>query len=258
MASLTRNRSFQGGGRIWIREKGSLVNPQMYSFGNADSFSFAINEDKKTQRNFMQKGGGNIASQSSITDVTASINALSFQPRTLALALRSLVATIDGTSVTGETHTVYADALEPIKFIPDLDMPIIVTDETGTTTFDVDTDYVVENGGIYIPEGSAITANDTDNDGVVIQIDYDSQTSYVIQAITQSSVEYELFFDGFNDADNGKPTTVTCYSIKFSPAQALEFISEDFGSLPMTFEVLADDTITALGESKYFKINMVA
>ncbi|AHK11750.1 major tail protein [Shewanella sp. phage 1/44] len=259
MSSLTRNRSFIGGGKIWIREKAvDSTTPQMYAFGNADSFSFAINEDKKTQRNFTTPGGGNIASQSSITDVTASVNALSFQPRTLALALRSLIKTIASAAIVGETHKVYKDALEPLLFIPKGTETITVTSQDGVTTFVNNVDYVIEHGGIYIPEASTITVADTTNVGVSIKIDYTSQDTFSIEAITQSSIEYEIFFNGFNDADNGKPTTVKCHKVKFSPATALELISEDFGSLPMTFEVLADDSITAADISKYFKIDMVA
>ncbi|AUR84399.1 major tail protein [Vibrio phage 1.055.O._10N.286.55.E9] len=259
MAGLTRNRSFIGGGKIWIREKAAdSTTPQMYAFGNADSFSFAINEDKKTQRNYQTPGGGNIASQSAITDVTASVNALSFQPRTLALALRSLVKTVESSAVTGETHKVYKDALEPLNFIPDGTKTITVTDQAGTTTYTKDTDYVIEHGGIFIPVGSTITASDSTNAGVDIKVDYESQETYTIEAITQAAIEYEIFFNGFNDADNGKPTTVKCHKVKFSPTQALELISEDFGSLPMTFEVLADDTIIGTDVSKYFKIDMVA
>lgn len=258
MSAITRNRSFIGGGKIWIRERNSTTTPQMYPFGNADSFSFAINEDKKTQRNYQNPGGGNISSQSAITDVTASVNALSFQPRTLALALRSLVKTIAATAVVGETIKVYKDALEPLDHIPDTDETITVTSQDGNTTFTAGTDYVIEHGGIYIPEGSTITAADSGNAGVNIKIDYTSQEQYTIEGVTQSAVEYEIFFNGFNDADNGRATTVKCHKVKFSPTQALDLISEDFGSLAMEFEVLADDTITAVDESQYFSMRMVA
>lgn len=259
MGALTRNRSFIGGGKIWIREKDkNSTTPQMYAFGNADSFSFAINEDKKTQRNYQTPGGGNIASQSAITDVTASVNALSFQPRTLALALRSLVKTTAGASIADEAVKVYKDALEPLAHIPDPTKTITVKDTAGSTTYVVNTDYVIQHGGIYIPEGSSITASDAGNAGVDIKVTYESYDTYTIEAITQAAIEYEIFFNGFNDADNGKPTTVTCHKVKFSPSQALELISEDFGSLPMTFEVLADDTIVGTDLSQYFKIDMVS
>lgn len=261
MANLHRNRSFIGGGKIFIRQRSdnpAVIYP-MYPFGNADSFSFAIGEDKKTQRNFQQPGGGNIASQSAITDVTATINALSFQPNTMAVALRSLITTSAVAAVVEEEITVFKDGFELFAKIPDLDVAITVVDEaTGLVTYVAGVDYVVERGGINIPTTSAITTADTDDDGVKILVTYSSLETYEIQAITQASIEYELVFNGFNDADNGKPTTVQCHRIKFSPTQALDLISEDFGALPITFEVLADDSIIGVGESKYFNVKMVA
>lgn len=258
MSNLNRNRSFIGGGKIYIQELINGVATPAYAFGNADSFSFAIGEDKKTQRNFQTPGGGNIASQSAITDVTATINALSFQPATLATALRSLVKTVASAAVTAEPVKAFKEGFVKLDKIPDIDETITVTGAGGTPTYAVNVDYVVERGGLFIPEASAITTADTTNAGVDIQVTYTSHDSFKIEAITQSSVEYRLIFNGFNDADNGKPTVVVCHKIKFSPTQALDLISEDFGALPITFEILADDSITASDESKYFSVEMVA
>lgn len=257
MSNLNRNRSFIGGGTIYIQELVAGVPKPAYAFGNADSFSFAIGEDKKTQRNFQQPGGGNIASQSAITDVTATINALSFQPATLATALRSLVTTIPSASVVAEAARAFKDAFIKLAKMPDSTVAMTVTGAGGTPTYVVNTDYIVQRGGLLIPEGSAITTADTTNVGVNIAVTYTSLPTFKIEAITQSSIEYRLLFDGFNDADNGKPVSVVCHKIKFSPTQALDLISEDFGALPITFEILADDTITAGGVSKYFNVEMV-
>lgn len=257
MSNLNRNRSFIGGGKIYIRELISGVAKPLYPFGNADSFSFAIGEDKKTQRNFQQPGGGNIASQSAITDVTATINALSFQPGTLATALRSLVTTVASVAVAAEPAKAFKDAFIKLAKMPDSAQTITVTGVGGTPVYVVNTDYVVERGGLFIPEGSNITTADTNNVGVDALVTYTSLATFKIEAMTQASVEYQLVFDGFNDADNGKPVGVVCHKIKFSPTQALDLISEDFGALPITFEILADDSITAGGESKFFSVEMV-
>lgn len=257
MSNLNRNRSFIGGGKIYIQELGATQKPA-YPFGNADSFSFAIGEDKKTQRNFQTPGGGNIASQSAITDVTATINALSFQPATLATALRSLVKSVASAAVAAEPVKVFKEGFVKLAKIPDITETFTVTGSGGTPTYVNNVDYVVERGGIFIPEGSAITSTDVTNAGVNVLVTYTSLDTFKIEAITQSSVEYRLIFNGFNDADNGKPTVVVCHKIKFSPTQALDLISEDFGALPITFEVLADDSITAADESKYFSVEMVA
>lgn len=256
MSNINRNRSFIGGGKIWIREIGSTVTPQFVQFGNADSFSFAISEDKKSQRNFQLTGGGNIASQSAITDVTATINGLSFQPRTLAVALRSVVNIVPSEVVVDEVKKVFAESITRLDALPDQTIEVVVKSSDGVTTYVKGTDYNVEYGCITIPEGSTITASDTTNVGVDVKVSYTSKEVFNIQGITKSAVEYELLFNGFNDGDNGKAVTVECHKIKFSPTQALELIGEDFGSLPVSFEVLADDTITDSAESQYFTVDM--
>lgn len=256
-ANLNRNRSFIGGGVIYIQELVAGVPKPLYPFGNADSFSFAIGEDKKTQRNFQQPGGGNIASQSAITDVTATINALSFQPGTLATALRSLVTTLPSVAVVAEQARAFKDGFIKLAKMPDKGQTFTVTGAGGTPTYVNNVDYVIQRGGLLIPSASAITAADATNVGVNVLVTYTSLPTFKIEAITQSSIEYRLVFDGFNDADNGKAVSVVCHKIKFSPTQALDLISEDFGALPITFEILADDTITAGGLSKYFNVEMV-
>lgn len=258
MSNKYRNRSFIGGGKLYLRQRSDTGVLPAYPMGNADSFSFAIGEDKKTQRNFQTPGGGNIASQSAITDVTATINALSLQPETLAVALRSLVSAVTGGAVADEPVKVFKEAFTALAKFPNTDLAITVKNVAGTVTYVEGTDYVVQSGGILIPEASAITTADTTNAGVNITVTYTAIASFSIEAITQASVEYELIFDGFNDADNGKAVRVTCHRIKFSPTQALELISEDFGALPINLEILADDSKVGAGVSQYFKVEMVA
>lgn len=250
MSNITRNRSFIGGGTIYFKEKGAAA--ALMSVGNSDSLSFAINEEKKTQRNFQQQGGGNIASQSAIADVTASLNGLSFQPNSLALALRSLVNTITAVVVTAEAQTAYLDGFIPFDKLPDTGATITVTGTGGTPTYVAGTDYQVKNGGIFIPSTSGIA------DATAIEVNYQAIETYTIEGITQAAVEYEVFFDGFNDADNGKTVTVKCHTVKFSPSAALDLISDDFGALPLTFEVLADTTKDGSSESQYFTVKMAS
>lgn len=257
--SQYRNRSFIGGGKLFLRQKpDGGTTYAAYPFGNADSFNFTIGEDKKTQRNFQVSGGGNIASQSAITDVTVAINALSMQPNVLAVALRSLVKTVPGGAVAAETIKVFKEGFTPFAKLPDRSQTITITSVPSGTTYVPGTDYVVERGGITIPAGSAITSADATNVGVNVSVAYTAKETYEVNTLTASAIEYELIFDGFNDADNGKSVQVTCYRVKFSPAQALEFIGEDFGAVPVSLEVLADTSIVGAGESQYFKVKMEA
>lgn len=252
-ASQTRNRSFVGRGTLYLRRKGS--NEGFAELGNADSVQFTINENKITQPNYKQPGGGNIASQSSITDVTAAVNALSVQPNTLAVALRSLVNTTVGAPQTSEPHAAHKNAIVPLKFTPDPAETITVTDVGAATTYVEGTDYEVRPGGIFILETGSI-ADAADLETPNIEVTYTSITTFDIEGITESAVDYEIFFDGFNEADNGKSVTVKCHKVTFSPASALDLITEEFGALPLSFEVLADPTITGAGESKYMQVKM--
>ena len=247
--NLTRNRSFNGKGAMYIRERGA-VNAAFYRVGNSDNLSFAINEERQTQRNFETRGGGNAAFQSSITDVTATINVLSVNPRIAAVALRALIATTTAVAITGEAQVGQPDSFLPFARQPDTDMTITITSNSGGTTHVVDTDYQIRNNGIFILETGNITA------GLDLAITYTAKASYKIESLTRSSVEYEFYFDGFNEADNGKSVTVQCHRIQFSPTQALSLITEDFGALPMEFEVLSDDSKNGTTESQYFVVEM--
>lgn len=249
VSNQTRNRSFRGGGGIYLRELGGVVNGSFF-LGNADNFQFTINEQKQTQRNFTQPGGGNIASESTITDVTGNVNALSINPRTAAVALRALVNTVPAGAVSAESITVSLDMLVRTSKIPDFSQAVTVTDATATTTYVSGTDYVLRNNAFYIDPDGAIA------EGEQLLFNYTSKATYDIEAITKSGVEYEMFFDGFNEADEGKSVTVTVHRVSFSPAQALSLITEDFGSLPMEFEALADTNKDGSTESQYFTVSM--
>lgn len=248
VSNKTRNRSFRGGGGMYLREAGSTGG--MFFVGNADQLQFAIGEESQTQRNFTQPGGGNIASESSITDVTASINVLSINPNIAAVALRALVNTTAGAVVSAEEHVVTLDSFTPFNLLPNTDEAITVTDDGATTTYVLGTDYLIRNNGIFIdPDGNI-------PDGSTIEISYTAVDQYDIETITRSSVEYEMFFDGFNEADEGKKVAVRCHRVTFSPTQALSLITEDFGALPMEFNVLADDSKDGSTESAYFVVSM--
>lgn len=244
----TRNRSFRGGGAMYLRQLGTVTG--FFQVGNADTLQFAIAEEKQTQRNYMQPGGGNIASDSAITDVTASINVLSVNPRIAAVALRALITTTASAIISAESHLAYLDMFIPFKFLPDFDETLTVTNAGAVTTYVAGTDYLIRNNGIFIePDGSIV-------DGAELLISYTSKDQFGVESITQSAVEYEMFFDGFNEADSGKAVTVKCHRIAFSPTQALSLITEDFGALPMDFEVLADSAKDGTSESQYFTVAM--
>jgi hypothetical protein len=122
----------------------------------------------------------------------------------------------------------------------------------GKVTLLADTDYTVSGAGILLTSTASVT------DGQTFQIDYTKKAGSVVNALTSSSQEYELAFEGLNEARSGKPVSIQAYRIKIGAAKNLSLIGEDFAALEMGGRVLKDTTKTGSGVSQYFKIKLVA
>jgi hypothetical protein len=111
------------------------------------------------------------------------------------------------------------------------------------------TDYEVRPAGIWIPSGSNIQTP-------TISVAYSHPGQDVVQALTQAAGEYELMFDGINEARSGKASVINVHRLRFGPAASLDLIGDDYAGLELTGKVLSDDTQGA-GLSRYFKAAMV-
>ncbi|UYM16383.1 hypothetical protein [Endozoicomonas euniceicola] len=69
----------------------------------------------------------------------------------------------------------------------------------------------------------------------------------MVQALVESGREFVLFMEGLNDAQEGLPFNIRVHRVKFSPAQNLGFISDDFDSLSLQIDVLAAPSISGTG-----------
>lgn len=244
------DKSYIGKGSIFIREKGAAAGA--LPFGNCDALSFAINEDKKEQKDYQEGGGGTVNTVSTIESVVGTLSALELKKETLAVALRALIATSASATIVAESHTGYLGGFIKLNQIPRTSVALVVTDTGASNTYVEGTDYTVGNTGIVLLETGSMV------DAAEVLISYTSEDSYSAEGITTAVKEYELFFDGLNEADSNNPVSVVCHKIKFSPTSALELISSDFAKLPFNFDVLKDSTKVGVGESKYFKVEQVA
>lgn len=127
----------------------------------------------------------------------------------------------------------------------------------GTATFRVvgitaalteDTHFVASGGGIT-PD--ATSPNIYDGEPVVVS--YTKKASDAVEALLNSAQEYELFFDGVNDARSGKSTTVHAFRVKLGAAKDLALIGEDYAALELEGKVLKDTTKNGTSVSQYFK-----
>jgi len=154
-------------------------------------------------------------------------------------------------TVTDEAHaTTGADG----EFIPldnarDTTQPITAT-LTNATALTEGTDYTVENNGLVVIGTGAI-------DATGILVSYTKATAEVMEALTNAGEECVLYFNGVNEAQGGKLIAIKMHRVKFSPAQGLSFIGDEFGEISMDFEVLSDQAITGAGLSKFMKVDQV-
>ncbi|MHC9037444.1 phage tail tube protein, partial [Cobetia marina] len=154
--------------------------------------------------------------------------------------------------VTAERHTANPGALLVLNKTPDRSESVSVTidpDGAGDVTIE-DVDYEITGAGVYVLEGGAIS------EGTVVAIDYTSAEADVIEAMTGSGDEYELVFDGLNEAESGRAVTVTAHRVKFSPTTGLALIGDDFGELSLDGSLLVDSSKVGAGVSRYFKVAM--
>ena len=119
----------------------------------------------------------------------------------------------------------------------------------GRTTLAAGTDYEIRAGGIYVFAGRILA-------GEVLTCGYTRAGMDVVQALTSSGKEYELVFDGLNEARSGKRTRVTAYRVKVGALASLGLIGEEFAAMEATGKLLKDTAKTGAGVSQYFKVEI--
>ena len=90
--------------------------------------------------------------------------------------------------------------------------------------------------------------------GEIVMITRNSPTTYYEDRTGPTGYEYELVFEGLNEANGGQAQPVVLYRCKFSPTSGLDLITEEFANLSLSGEVLVDTTKTGVGISRYGKI----
>ncbi|MBB3192047.1 hypothetical protein [Halomonas cerina] len=247
----TKTYSYLGKGMIYLRNRtqgGGLL-----PVGNCSALQLSAETETITQPDYTSPGGGNANEIQRVGDVGMNMTMLELRPSNLAMALRGNATEVTGTSVTEEAHTAYPGALVPFDQIPDLNETVTVTiDPGGTATTAVEgTHYERTRAGIVMLEHQ-----DIESTGTAIAVDYTSLTADVVEAMTNSGDEFELVFDGLNEAESGRAVVVTAHRVKWSPTSGLDFIGDEFGELPLEGSVLSDAGITGAGLSRFFKVAM--
>lgn len=218
--------------------------------GNVSELTITANEEKKELPDYTAAGGGNYNSLSRITGVEMTVKMHDFNKENLAMALFGTSSAVTATTVSEESITTRASLDTLVKTANMIDTavaPVVTSDPSGTT-FVEDTDYTVSAAGITVLS----TGNMVASTGYLIS--YTKKAVDVVQALTTSAQEYEMIFDGLNEAQSSTPVLITAHRAKPGAAQGLGLIGDEFAEIPLTFEVLKDTTITGAGLSQYIEI----
>ncbi len=242
-------RAFIGKGQVYLRRLDQAFG--LLPIGECSALELSIETDEKTLPSNTQSGGGVAATANSVTSLGLSMTVHSFNDRNVAMALNGDVSAVAAGAVTDEPHKAYPGGIVPLNKIPDTSQTITVTSNPAGTSYAEGADFTVTAAGIRITAGGAINA-ETD-----ILVSYTGKAHSVIEMLTNSGYEYELFFEGLNDADNGLPFLIDIYRSKFKPTTGLGFITDDFAELGLEGSALIDTSKSGVGVSKYASIKRV-
>lgn len=243
--------AYLGSGECKMRVVGSAA--PFLAIGNASALVFGAALDQKSLKNFRKPGGGTYAQVNRVSDVSVNLTVHDLNGENLARASGGAVSSQAAGTVTDELVVAYKGGTTPLSRPP----ATITTVEPagGGAAYAVNVDYVLTPGGINVLSTGAIP-------NVVagapnIQVTYTNTLQTVVQAMVNSGLEYELLFEGLNEAESDLPVIVHAYRVKFAPAQAINFIGDDFAALELTGTSLADANIVTPGISQYWKATIV-
>lgn len=225
-------------------------NGNLLPFGNAE---FTINQTM-TEANVpnFESLGGNACQISYMESMQLALILHCLSPENLAIAFLGEAKTLTSDVVTEEEHVVnHEHALIKFKHVPDRTQAITVA--AGATTYVVGKDYSLTNAGIVILEGTTIVMGST------ISVGYTYGDNLRLDAAVISQKEFKVVFDGTNVGEAGQtPVVFEFHKVKFSPTDSFAVISgTDFANLPLTGEVLKDDSVVPTNgsnESQFFNV----
>ena len=248
MTVSTVDYSHLGVGQLYMKKRNATEG--FLPLGNADSVQFSIDQNTIEQQEFREPGGGLRNQVERISGVTLTLNVFDLSPRNIAAVVFGEESnTASGTAIT-EIHNVPAvPAFLPLDYLGISNVSVAEWDgSTAGTALTEGTDYVVEDDGIWVLEGSSITTPQE------LQVTYDHIGLNTVEALMNSGVEFTGSFRGTNEA-NGKPFVVDIHRFKFQPTDELSLVGDEFTTLSMAANVLADPN-QGSGKSRFFSMKI--
>lgn len=239
--------SYIGVGKMSLRLFGS--NDPFIFIGNAPDLGIKIKDKEIKQGDFTAVGGGTLDTVSRIDSVSLEMTLSNISASNVAIAVMGVIKAQETTSaITDESliiGNVEVGGIYPLLRLPDPAKALTVENKAGDKTYAEGADYVRSVSGIELLAGTTIAAGE-------LLVSYAPLAEDAVEALVGAQKEYELLFEGMNEARDGLPRVVNAWRWKPSPSDC-DYIGDKFGLLKLAGELLKDDSKTGVGASKYFR-----
>jgi hypothetical protein len=239
--------TYSGQGAVLLAERDSNGKPTGFTpIGNVSALTLSLDVSYNSMKEGYSGQRGTLKEVKSETGLGLAMTAQSFDQSTLSLALYGTDSLIAGGSESGEQVVAYLGKTVATSRVGLSN--VVVSETTGTTPYDVDVDYTVneEFGSINIIAGGSIT----DLESLHVAYDYAEQTH--IEGLTASTPERWLRFEGLNTSEGDKPVVIDVFLVNVQPLEELALINDEFGEMAINMTALVDTKITG-GGSQFFK-----
>ncbi|MGV8959204.1 MAG: hypothetical protein ACOH1V_02295 [Stenotrophomonas sp.] len=244
-----KDHSYLGSGKLLVREYGA--NAAFIEVGNCSALTFSPQTNRITLADHTQPGGGERNAVERLTSVEMAYTFHDFASENFARALRGNTVAVTAGTVTDEEVVAHKGGFIPLSKIAS--SITTVKGATGATTYVAGTDYVFQDGGLFIPDTSAIPASV--GGAANVKVTYANVAQTRVEALINSAKQYEILFLGLNEAQSGKAVRVRAHKVSGGLMQQLGLIGEDYGQGEVT-GTLQSDTTKGAGLSKYFTWEM--
>lgn len=239
-------RTYRGRGKVYLDGR---------HIGNVSELVLNSENREETMLDYTQGGGGVYDSVSEIEQATFAFTFWDYFPENFAVSTFGTSASVAAGTVTDESISAPADLADGDRLVKtakmiDTTQTVTVTSDPAGTTYTLDTDYSVTKAGIILLSAGSISASDP------LLVSYSNEATDLVQAIMTSGQEFNMVFDGLNDADSGKGVVVDIFKAKPSPGEGIGLISEEFASSTVNGTIVKDTTKNGTTESQYYTVEM--
>lgn len=250
-------KPYLGSGKVYLRDQ-SLANGPAYEIGNVSVLTLNIDEEVIEQKDYTTSGGGTHAEVRRINSVTASMTLHDLNADNVALASKGQQSAVNSGTVTDEAVTAHKGALA--RLAHPQPTSVVVTSSDGSTTYTEGTDYEIRNAGIYVLKtgviAAAIDALPDSTVGLPVLVDYMHAGYNKIEALTSSTRNWAITFDGVNEADSDNPNIVDLHKVNLGAAPEQALIGDAMGSIALEGKLLKDASKGA-GQSAFYTVQQV-